>query len=69
MKIIYTLCAVFIVTGALATFGYGMFTLIGAEANSRTSLVRVDPTYAVAWFLVTIILGKVAGVLMKAGED
>lgn len=69
MKIVFTLAAVLIITLAIGSFAYGLLTLVMAEINyARSSLTRVDPTYAVAWLLVSLILGKVAGVLMDAGD-
>jgi hypothetical protein len=47
-------------------FAYAVFTLVGAEFNTSYSRVQIDPTFAVAWLLVALFLGKAGGVCNKA---
>ncbi|MBI5670341.1 MAG: hypothetical protein HZC41_20300 [Chloroflexi bacterium] len=50
--------------------GFGFFTLLGAEfQSSYTNSIRIDPTYAVAWFLGAIIVGIWGRYIEQATSD
>ena len=51
---------------SIVTFGYGVFTLVMAESSSTSfSTVRVDPTFAIAWLLVSLITGLFGYAIIK----
>ncbi len=69
MRIVLTIIAIPFLLLAVLSFGYGVFTLVSAELISASnSAPRIDPAYAIAWLLVSLILFKTTKLIFDAAD-
>jgi len=53
---------------ALISFLWGVFELFVAETQSPFKEVRIDPTIAIGWLLVSLIIGLLASKVMSSNQ-
>jgi|GEM_PF-4743208 len=67
MKTFLLFFAVLFLLASFLAFSYGVYNLWIAETVGQ--LPRLNPDYAVAWFLCALFLGKVGGFIYRVTQN